>query len=398
MGTDGSEAVGRCIGCHLCQSDRSRSLIARNDEFFSRTSHGEKHGTHARPCDYASDAEHADASPDEIMRMRIAHESPDVLVVTEPAAALRISGGAVALIGALLLAEGMRTGGAVSDFAGAMTLIVGTLLVLLPVTTTMYFNRAERRLLVAPRRLWQWRSHSGYNEYPLNQVVAAQVDQSKSGSDGSAWRVIVRLTDGRTLPFTSYYTSGYGSKAAAANQICEYLGVAPATQSFAGASSPHVIARRSRRAALAIAAMLAVFGGVFAGIGGRMLLREYRRLAEWTPVQATVIATHVESHSDSDGTTYSPVVVYRYWVNDQQFTSRRALPVNESRSGRWAYRVIERFSAGGTYTAWYDPGNPSDAFIVRAHSIIAPVFTLIGALVIVAACAVAASARRANEG
>jgi hypothetical protein len=330
------------------------------------------------------------------MHMRIVHESPDVLVVTEPAAGLRISGGAVALIGALILVDGLRTGGTVSDLAGAMTLIIGVLLVLLPVTTTMYFNRAERRLLVAPRRLWQSLSRTEYNEYPLNQVVAAQVDESKSGTDGSTWRVIVRLTGGRALPFTSYYSSGYGSKAAAANQICEYLGVTPATQSFAGASSPHVIARRGRRAALGIAVMLAVFGGVFAGIGGTTLVREYRRLVDWKPVQATVVATHVESHSDSDGATmYSPVVVYRYWVNDQQFTSRRALPVSESRSGRWAYGVVGHFNPGGTYTAWYDPANPSDAFIVRAHSIIAPVFTLIGALVIVAAAAVGASARRA---
>jgi hypothetical protein len=128
-----------------------------------------------------------------------------------------------------------------------------------------------------------------------------------------------------------------------------------------------------------------------------MLVLEYRRLVDWTPVQATVLATRVESHSDSDGTTYSPVVVYRYWVNDQQFTSRRALPVNESRSGRWAHRVVGQFNPGRTYTAWYDPANPADAFIVRAHSVIAPVFTLIGALVIVAACAVAASARRSKE-
>ena len=332
------------------------------------------------------------------MQMRIVHESPDVLVVTEPAAGLRISGGAIALIGAVLLLDGLRTGGAVSDLAGVASLIVGALLILGPVTTTMYFNRGERRLLVAPKRLWQARSQTTYDEYPLNQVVAAQVDQSTSSEGGSGgWRVVVRLTDGRTLPFTSYYTSGYSAKAAAADKICGYLGVTPATKSFAGATSPHVMVRRNRRAALLIATMLAVFGGAFAGIGGTMLVREYRRLVNWLPVQATVIDTRVESQTDNDGTTYRPVVVYRYSVNDRQFTTNRTLPVSESRSGSWAHRITGQFHAGGTYTAWYDPANPSEAFIVRTHSVIAPVFTLIGAVVIVAACAVGASARKREE-
>jgi len=125
---------------------------------------------------------------------------------------------------------------------------------------------------------------------------------------------------------------------------------------------------------------------VFGSIGAVRLVAEYRRLATWQPVDATVLRKRVDVRYDSDGNTYRPEVMYRYSVNGQTYTSTHTLPVNESRSGRWAYRVIDRFAVGGRYTAWYDPAKPSDAFIVRSHSIIAPVFTVIGLVVTLGAC------------
>jgi hypothetical protein len=152
-----------------------------------------------------------------------------------------------------------------------------------------------------------------------------------------------------------------------------------------GGTSPYAIVRHRRTTTIGLAIACVIIAVVFGSIGTTMLAREYLRLARWQAVQATVLETRVDAHSNSDGNTYLPVVVYRYTVNDRAYTSSRALPVNESRSGSWANQVIAPFTVGGTYTAWYDPGSPSDAFIVRTHSIIAPVFTLIGALAIVGA-------------
>ena len=98
--------------------------------------------------------------------------------------------------------------------------------------------------------------------------------------------------------------------------------------------------------------------------------------------------------SDSDGDTYRPVVEYRYQVDDRPYTSTRTLPIAESRSGKWAHRVIGRFTVGNTYTAWYDPEAPSEAFIVRSRSMIAPVFTLIGVLAALGGCLGVVSAVR----
>ena len=88
------------------------------------------------------------------------------------------------------------------------------------------------------------------------------------------------------------------------------------------------------------------------------------------PVTATVLGTRVDEHSDSDGSTYEPVVVYRYRVGDREFTASRVTPLKESRSGGWARRVTTRYSVGGTYTAFYDPENPAEAFLMRSRSIL----------------------------
>jgi hypothetical protein len=122
-----------------------------------------------------------------------------------------------------------------------------------------------------------------------------------------------------------------------------------------------------------------------------------RRLSTWQPVEATVLRTRVDIRTDTDGSTYAPIVTYRYSVNDRDYTSSGTLPVSESRSGSWAYRVVAGFTPGAQYTAWYDPHSPADAFIVRSHSIVAPIFTAIGAIAVVAGLGIAMSARRERE-
>jgi hypothetical protein len=325
--------------------------------------------------------------------MRIVHESPDLLVVAEPAVGMRTIGGVIAALGVVMLGLAMRTGEP-PILPGAVTLAVGALFIALPAIRTFYFNRGEQQLVVSRRRLWSRRDAGPHDVYPLRDVVAAQLDASSSDDGGSTYRLIVRLTDGRVIPFTTYYTSSYASKLEMANRISSFLGTPQGTRSVGGLPSPHTIATTSRRTAVVIALVFVAFGIVFGSIGAVAMVREYHRLTEWQSVQATVVSTRVDVHSDSDGNTYLPVIVYRYSVDDRAYTSSRAFPLSESRGGSWAYRVIARFNIGGQYTAWYDPANPANAFIIRSHSIIAPVFTLIGVLAVVGGCAGAISARR----
>ena len=328
--------------------------------------------------------------------MRTVFESTDVLVVAETASGMRSTGTAIAVIGATILTSGIISRSVAATIIGGIVLSIGALFCLLPSIRTFEFNRAQQRLAVTRRRIWESHDREQREEHALEEVVAVQVDESRSSDSGSTWRVIVRLADGRVLPFTSYYTSGLRSKLDIANRLSLFLGLVPGTQSIGGQASPHAIVRRSRRPTVAVAILSWVFGTVFGSIGGTMLMRETRQLSEWRPVQATVLRTSVDSRTDSDGNTYLPVVEYRYAVNDRVYSSNRTMPIRESRSGRWAYNVIKEFRPGATYTAWYDPQDPSQAFIVRSHSIVAPVFAAIGAIVIVVGCGVAVAARRGD--
>jgi hypothetical protein len=74
-------------------------------------------------------------------------------------------------------------------------------------------------------------------------------------------------------------------------------------------------------------------------------------------------------------------------VNGREYVASRVTPLSESRSGRWAYRVVDRYHAGSDYTAFYDPANPAEAFLMRSRSIIPWAFIgipLIAILAIVA--------------
>src|ERR1051325_5960675 len=327
--------------------------------------------------------------------MRIVHDTPHRRVIPEPARGMRVVGAVHGVVGALLLGVGLRVDSLPAAIPGAGAFIVGGLLVLAPAISTFYFNRGEKRLIVTRRRLWQRADGDRYDEYPLRDVVAAQVDEGgMSDESGSTFRVIVRMADGRMIPFTSYYTSGYPAKRAIANRISAFLGVDGSTSARDGAMSPHAIQKMGRRGMIAIGLVFVAFGGVFGSLGAVMLAREYYRLSEWKPVQATVLSARVEVNASSDGDTHRPVIVYRYFVGDRPYTSDRTLPVNEGRSGTWAYGIIRKFTTGSTHTAWYDPSNPAEAFIVRGHSIIAPVFTLLGLFAALGGCAAVLSGWR----
>ena len=75
--------------------------------------------------------------------MRIVHESPELLIVAEPAVGVRISGSGFAALGAALLWVGFRTNSVASSIAGTVSLGIGLMLVLVPAITTLHFNRGR---------------------------------------------------------------------------------------------------------------------------------------------------------------------------------------------------------------------------------------------------------------
>ena len=318
--------------------------------------------------------------------MKIVAHTPTELIIRDSAMMLRAFGAFVVALGAFAVWVGMA-----QDPDGRVAVVpmaIGTLiatgglsLLVLPSRKTFAFSKSERVFIIAKERFGKVQRQT----IPLRDIADVSIEESKSDDSGSTYRVCVTLTDQRRVPWTSYYTGGVASKRAVVEVVREFLGLEPSPALGSGAPTA-TDERDARRGRWGLTAMGA-FCCLFLGVGVTMLAKEQRRLSVYEPVTATVLSTRVEEHSDSDGSTYEPLVVYRYRVQEREYTASRVTPLRESRSRRWAHRVIARYPIGSTHTAFHDPEDPSEAYLRRSRSVIPWAFIgipLVGLVVIVA--------------
>ena len=308
--------------------------------------------------------------------MKIIARTPTELIIRDSALTLRVFGLFLLGLAAFVLAIGMTQdpGGEVAVVPTVIAAVValgGLAMIVLPSRKTFAFSKAERVFIIARQRFGRVERQT----IPLRDIADVTLEQSRSGDDGDTYRVSVTLADQRRIPWTSYYTSGLAKKRVMVDVVREFLELEPSPQPGSGAltAKDERDARRGRAGLY----LMGAFCSLFLGVGGIMLVKEHRRLTLYQPVTATVLSTRVEVHSDSDGSTYEPVVVYRYRVNEREYTASRVTPLEESRSGGWARRVASRYEVGNEYTAFYDPQDPSEAFLMRSRSIIPWAFLVI---------------------
>lgn len=120
------------------------------------------------------------------------------------------------------------------------------------------------------------------------------------------------------------------------------------------------------------------FAGIFLAVGAGMAWHQGHRLAVSRPIHATIDATRIDSHRGSKGgTTYKPVVEFRYRVDGREFHGSDPLPMSVSGSSYAnAAEVTERFRPGQEATAWYDPADPASAFLLKQPSFFPYLFIL----------------------
>ena len=135
------------------------------------------------------------------------------------------------------------------------------------------------------------------------------------------------------------------------------------------------VASRPRPARPAVSArafaLVTLFVSVFIVVGAVREWREVRALRTFRPVSATVLSSDIESVRStgrSPSTTYRPAVRYEYIVAGERHVADRVTPLHESRSARWATALARRFVPGATVTAFVNPADPDDAFLVRSRS------------------------------
>ena len=119
------------------------------------------------------------------------------------------------------------------------------------------------------------------------------------------------------------------------------------------------------------------FGLVFMAAGAAILwfltIRPMLRTVEaqtWPEVPCTIVESHVEESSDSDGTTYKVAVTFNYVYEGRELTSSRYDFTDFYSSGyEGKAQVVARYPAGSRTVAYVNPSDPSMAVLVRNFSL-----------------------------
>jgi uncharacterized protein DUF3592 len=299
--------------------------------------------------------------------MKIVARTPTELIIRDSAMPLRAIGAFLFPFGSLAIWLAFTTDAESGVklaplIIGAILVMGGVALLVLPAVKTFAFSKTDKVFIIAKQRFGRVEREM----IPLRDVADVTLEESRD--EGVAYRIAVTLKDQRRIPWTSYYTSGVASKRAIVDLVRDFLGLE--ANPALGSSAPTATTERDLRRTRMLILGMGAFCSLFLGIGAVTLAKEHRRLTTYRPVSATVLSTSVEEHSDSDGSTYEPVVVYRYYVDDRPYTASRVTPLKSSRSGRWAHRIVAKYRVGDSYTAYYDPAEPSEAFLMRSRSII----------------------------
>jgi hypothetical protein len=136
--------------------------------------------------------------------------------------------------------------------------------------------------------------------------------------------------------------------------------------------SQKAVSRRAGRwALLAFFCIFAlVGGGLFFGIFFPSLVNVIDARG-WDETPCLMISSHVQSHPDSDGTTYSIEVLYSYTVEGRQYTSNRYEFMGGSSSGyEGKAEVVAQYPPGNQAMCYVNPKDPTEA-------VLQPGFTLI---------------------
>ena len=91
---------------------------------------------------------------------------------------------------------------------------------------------------------------------------------------------------------------------------------------------------------------------------------EHVRRTTYVPVAATVGSVGVISARDQRNQVIErPAVQYRYQVSGKPYSSDRVTMLGEYQTGHWAETVADRYHAGQSLTAYYNPRQPAEAYL-----------------------------------
>ena len=104
----------------------------------------------------------------------------------------------------------------------------------------------------------------------------------------------------------------------------------------------------------------------FCWLGGISPILESREALSWEEVPCKITDSFVESHSSSDGTTYSVEIRYSYEWNERKYDGDQYTFGNMSSSGKASKKeIVSKYPKGSMATCLVNPIDPSDSVITR---------------------------------
>ena len=90
----------------------------------------------------------------------------------------------------------------------------------------------------------------------------------------------------------------------------------------------------------------------------------------WSETPCQILSAKVKSHSDSDGTTYSVEISYKYEVNGRKYVGDRYDFIGVSSSGRHGKQAaVDKYKKAANPVCYVDPDDPSQAVLQRNFSL-----------------------------
>ncbi len=100
-----------------------------------------------------------------------------------------------------------------------------------------------------------------------------------------------------------------------------------------------------------------------------LLVPQWRVNRVYRPVECQIVDQKLEENDDESGVSFRPRLLIRYQVGEQWhqvWTYDIGGVYSADREAQQA--VVDRFPVGGKFPAWYDPGAPGTAVLVRGYT------------------------------
>jgi hypothetical protein len=138
-----------------------------------------------------------------------------------------------------------------------------------------------------------------------------------------------------------------------------------------------------------------LIAAIASAIGATLAFSQHDKLTSFKPTNATVLSSNVRITRGSKGSThYHADITYQYAVAGRPYASNKIALFDETGGRNWAYALVNSHPPGAPITAYVNPADPNDAFLIHEHAVTPYAISTVGVLIAVVLFAFAFSTGR----